>query len=161
MVPIEKEKEVKFKFPECDHLSGSILQLDEVDFYYTKDKYIFRGVDIAATMDSRICVVGENGSGKTTLLKVLLGELEPVKGLRHTHRSLRIGYFAQHHIDALTMSTNSLELMQTRFPGHTQEEYRGGLGKFGVSGDMALQPILSLSGGQKSRVAFAILSFQK
>ena len=61
LVPVEKEKIVKFKFPECDHLSGSILQLDEVDFYYAKDKYIFRGVNISATMDSRICVVGENG----------------------------------------------------------------------------------------------------
>ena len=94
-------------------------------------------------------------------MKVLLGELEPVKGIRHTHRSLRIGYFTQHHIDALTMTTNSLELMQTRFPGRTQEEYRAELGKFGVIGDMALQPIISLSGGQKSRVAFALLSFQK
>ncbi len=117
MTPIEKEKEVHFKFPDSDHLNGSILQLDEVDFYYTKDRYIFKHVDIAASMDSRICVVGENGSGKTTLLKVLLGEMEPVKGMRKTHRSLRIGYFTQHHIDALTMATNALELMQTRFPG--------------------------------------------
>jgi ATPase subunit of ABC transporter with duplicated ATPase domains len=54
--------------------------------------------------------------GKTTLLKVLIGELEPVKGVRHTHRSLRLGYFTQHHIDALTMNMNSVELLQAKFP---------------------------------------------
>lgn len=142
-------------------MNGTILRLDEVSFYYTKDKYIFKNVDISASMDSRICIVGENGAGKTTLLKVLIGELEPVKGVRHTHRALRIGYFTQHHIDSLTMNQNSVELMQSRFPNRTIEEYRAELGKFGVSGDLALQPLISLSGGQKSRVAFALLSFAR
>jgi ATP-binding cassette subfamily F protein 3 len=97
-------------------MNGTILRLDEVDFYFTKDRYIFRKVDISANMDSRICIVGENGAGKTTLLKVLIGELEPIKGVRHTHRALRIGYFTQHHIDGLVMSQNSVEVMQSRFP---------------------------------------------
>jgi ATP-binding cassette subfamily F protein 3 len=139
-------------------MNGTILRLDEVDFYFSKEKYVFKKVDISASMDSRICIVGENGAGKTTLLKVLIGELEPVKGIRHTHRALRIGYFTQHHIDALNMNMNCVELMQSRYPGRLTEEYRAELGKFGVSGDMALQSIASLSGGQKSRVAFAILS---
>jgi ATP-binding cassette subfamily F protein 3 len=114
---VEKDKEVHFKFPEPDFLHGTILKLDEVDFHYTNNKYIFRNVNISATMSSRICVVGENGSGKTTLLKIILGDLEPVSGFRQTHRALRIGYFAQHHIDALTMNYNSVELMQNKFPG--------------------------------------------
>lgn len=152
---------VHFKFPEVDHMNGTILRLDEVDFYFSKDKFIFKKVDISACMDSRICIVGENGAGKTTLLKVLIGELEPVKGIRHTHRSLRIGYFTQHHIDALNMNMSCVELMASRYPGRLTEEYRAELGKFGVSGDMALQSIASLSGGQKSRVAFAILSMHK
>lgn len=158
LLPIEKEKEVHFKFPEPDFLNGSILQLDEVDFYYSKDKPIFRNVNISATMESRICIVGENGAGKTTLLKVLLGELSPVKGIRHAHRNLKIGYFTQHHIDDLNFNMSSLELLQNKFPGKNQEDYRAALGKFGVSGDMALQSIISLSGGQKSRVAFAAMS---
>lgn len=160
LVPIEKEKEVHFKFPEPDYLNGNILSLDEVDFYYSKEKPIFRNVNIAACMESRICIVGENGAGKTTLLKVLLGDLDPVRGMRHAHRSLKIGYFTQHHIDALNVTSSPLEFMQMRFPGFTQENYRASLGKFGVSGDMALQPIISLSGGQKSRVAFAALTMQ-
>lgn len=51
------------RFPDVDNLNGTILRLDEVDFCYSKDKYIFKKVDISATMDSRICIVGENGSG--------------------------------------------------------------------------------------------------
>lgn len=139
-------------------MNGTILRLDEVDFYYSKERYIFKNVDISATMDSRICIVGENGSGKTTLLKVLIGENEPKKGIRHTHRALRLGYFTQHHIDGLNLALNSVEVMQEKYPGRSTEEYRAELGKFGVIGDMALQPIVSLSGGQKSRVAFALLS---
>lgn len=61
--------------------------------------------------------VGENGAGKTTLLKILLGELEPVSGYRHAHRSLRIGYFTQHHVDQLQMNQTAVELLATRFPG--------------------------------------------
>nr|APD26560.1 ATP-binding cassette transporter subfamily F member 3 protein [Brachionus koreanus] len=156
--PIEKEKEVHFKFPDVEWMNGTILRLDEVDFYYSKERYIFKNVDISATMDSRICLVGENGSGKTTLLKVLIGENEPKNGFRHTHRALRLGYFTQHHIDGLNLALNSVEIMQEKYPGRPIEEYRAELGKFGVIGDMALQPIVSLSGGQKSRVAFALLS---
>ncbi|CAF0895669.1 unnamed protein product [Brachionus calyciflorus] len=156
--PIEKEKEVHFKFPDVEWMNGTILRLDEVDFYFSKERYIFKNVDISATMDSRICIVGENGAGKTTLLKVLIGEYEPKKGFRQTHRALRLGYFTQHHIDGLNLAFNSVEVMQEKFPGRPIEEYRAELGKFGVAGDMALQPIVSLSGGQKSRVAFALLS---
>lgn len=156
--PVEKEKEVVLKFPNVDHLNGSILRLDEVDYYYTKERPIFKKVDISASMDSRICIVGENGAGKTTLLKVLTGDFEPTNGFRHTHRALRIGYFTQHHVDGLTMNMNCVEVMQNKFPNRPIEEYRGELGKFGVSGDMAMQSINSLSGGQKSRVAFALLS---
>ena len=152
---------VHLKFPEVEYMNGTILRLDEVDFYFNKEKYIFKKVDISACMESRICIVGENGAGKTTLLKVLIGELEPVKGIRHTHRALRIGYFTQHHIDGLSMNMTCVEVMQAKYPGRLTEEYRAELGKFGVSGDMALQSVASLSGGQKSRVAFAILSMLK
>lgn len=62
--------------------------------------------------------MGENGAGKTTLLKILLGELSPSKGVRHAHRSLRIGYFSQHHVDQLEMDLTSVELLAQRFPGN-------------------------------------------
>ena len=100
-------------------------------------------------------------SGKTTLLKLLLGSLEPSKGLRNAHRNLKIGYFSQHHIDQLNLNMNSIEFLQSKFPGQTAEQYRAFLGKFGVSGDLATQPIVALSGGQKSRTAFAAVAMMK
>ena len=66
--------------------------------------------------------VGENGAGKTTLLKILLGELNPVKGIRHAHRNLKIGYFSQHHIDQLEMNMNSVEVLAAKLPGTVNVE---------------------------------------
>ncbi|KAK6620399.1 hypothetical protein RUM44_006800 [Polyplax serrata] len=153
--PVEKETEVILKFPETDALSPPILQLNEVSFHYTPETVIFSNVNLSATLDSRICIVGENGAGKTTLLKIVMGILTPTKGLRHVHRNLKFGYFSQHHVDQLDMTLNSVELLQSTIPGKRVEEYRRQLGSFGISGDLALQQIASLSGGQKSRVAFA------
>ncbi|XP_045619070.1 ATP-binding cassette sub-family F member 3 [Procambarus clarkii] len=155
--PIEKEVGLVLKFPEVEKLNTPILQLDEVQFEYTKGMTIFSGVNLSAAMDSRICIVGENGTGKTTLLKILLGELEPTSGHRVCNRSLRIGYFTQHHVDQLDLRMCSVELLQNKYPGKTVEEYRRQLGSFGVSGDLALQQVASLSGGQKSRVAFSLM----
>ncbi|KAL5015228.1 hypothetical protein ScPMuIL_009498 [Solemya velum] len=156
--PVEKETDVIMKFPECEKLSPPILQLDELYFYYKKDHVVFKNICVNASMDSRICIVGENGAGKTTLLKILLGDLDPVQGLRHCHRNLRIGYFSQHHVDQLDMNVTSVELLAERFPGKPIESYRAALGSYGVSGDLALRPVATLSGGQKSRVAFAVLN---
>ena len=61
--------------------------------------------------------VGENGAGKTTLLKILLGELEPISGIRHVHRNIRIGYFSQHHVDQLELNMNCVEVLQSKYPG--------------------------------------------
>ncbi|XP_018564615.1 ATP-binding cassette sub-family F member 3 [Anoplophora glabripennis] len=153
--PIVKETEVVLKLPETEPLSPPILQLDEVSFRYNTERLIFSNVNLGATMDSRICIVGDNGAGKTTLLKIIMGILSPTLGMRHVHRNLKFGYFSQHHVDQLDMNVNSVELLQQTYPGKPIEEYRRQLGSFGVSGDLALQTVSSLSGGQKSRVAFA------
>lgn len=81
--------------------------------------------------------------------------LQPTGGLLHSHRGLRLGYFSQHHVDQLEMNVSSVELLQNAYPGKPIEEYRRQLGSFGVSGELALQVVASLSGGQKSRVALA------
>lgn len=161
LVPLEKEAEVILKWPEPDAISPPVLQIDEVTFYYDKDKPIFQNVDLSANMDSKIGIVGENGAGKSTILKILLGQLDPVKGHRFGHRQLKLGYFSQHHVDQLDMNLNCVEFIQTKMPGQPIEFYRGQLGQFGVSGDLALQSLFSLSGGQKSRVSFAAMSIEK
>lgn len=155
--PVEKEAEVTLKFPEVELIAPPALQLDEVNFAYNSTRTILNKVNLSASSESRICIVGENGAGKTTLLKILTGDLSPTSGLRNTSRQLRIGYFNQHHVDMLDLSMCPVELLQSKFPGKPVEEYRRLLGGFGVTGDLALQTIASLSGGQKSRVAFAVL----
>jgi len=161
--PIEKETDITLKFPDVEKLSPPILMLSEVSFAYTNEvsgergPTVFSKVDLSATLESRICIVGENGAGKTTLLKLIMDQNTPTAGQRTAHRNLKFGYFSQHHVDQLDMSVCPVELMAQHFPGHKSEEYRRMLGQFGVSGDLALQQIESLSGGQKSRVAFAIL----
>lgn len=154
--PVDKESEVIMKFPDgFEKFSPPILQLDEVDFYYNPSHYIFCSLSVSADLESRICVVGENGAGKSTMLKILMGELAPVRGIRHAHRNLKIGYFSQHHIDQLDLNISAVELLAKKFPGKTEEEYRHHLGSYGVSAELAVRPVASLSGGQKSRVAFA------
>ncbi|XP_003493867.1 ATP-binding cassette sub-family F member 3 isoform X1 [Bombus vosnesenskii] len=158
--PMEKEGEVTLRFPDVEPLSPPILQLNEVSFSYTggvDNSYIFSGVNLTASLQSRICIVGENGAGKTTLLKIITGALSPTRGTVHVHRNLKFGYFSQHHVDQLDMRVCPVELLQNHFPGKPVEEYRRMLGSFGISGNLALQTISSLSGGQKSRVAFALM----
>ncbi|KAB1283291.1 ATP-binding cassette sub-family F member 3 [Camelus dromedarius] len=154
--PVDKELEVVMKFPDgFEKFSPPILQLDEVDFYYDPKHVIFSRLSISADLESRICVVGENGAGKSTMLKLLLGDLAPVRGIRHAHRNLKIGYFSQHHVEQLDLNVSAVELLARKFPGRPEEEYRHQLGRYGISGELAVRPVASLSGGQKSRVAFA------
>ncbi|XP_078041357.1 ATP-binding cassette sub-family F member 3 isoform X1 [Augochlora pura] len=157
--PMEKEGEVTLRFPDVEPLSPPILQLNEVSFSYTggSDNMIFTGVNLTASLQSRICIVGENGAGKTTILKIITGTLSPTRGTVHVHRNLKFGYFSQHHVDQLDMRVCPVELLQNNFPGKPIEEYRRMLGSFGITGNLALQNINSLSGGQKSRVAFALM----
>ncbi|KAJ7376206.1 ATP-binding cassette sub- F member 3 [Desmophyllum pertusum] len=156
--PVVVDPPVVLKFPECEKLSPPVLQLDEVIFYYEKGKVVLNKVSLSANQESRIALVGENGQGKTTLLKLLLGDLEPVSGLKFSHRNLKIGYFSQHHVDQLGSEQSPLELLASKFPGQHEEEYRRQLGRYGVIGDLALRPVRSLSGGQKSRVVMAVMS---
>ncbi|KAF3492021.1 translation initiation regulator Gcn20 [Arthroderma uncinatum] len=154
----ESEYTVHFKFPEVEKLSPPIIQMTGVTFGYTKDNVLLRNVDLDVQLDSRIGIVGPNGAGKTTVLKLLIGQLQPSSGLISQHPRLRIGFFAQHHVDALDMSTSAVGFMAKKYPGKTEEEYRRHLGAFGITGMTGLQKLELLSGGQKSRVAFACIS---
>lgn len=156
----EEEKETTFKFPDPDPLSPPILQMEEVTFGYTPDKIIIAGINLDMQMDSRIAIVGPNGAGKSTMLKVLTGAAQPRSGLVHRHGRLRMAYFTQHHVDQLDLSMSAVGFMASKWPGRTEEEYRRHLGSFGITGMVGLQSIKTLSGGQKSRVAFACLGLQ-
>jgi ATP-binding cassette subfamily F protein 3 len=158
--PPENEYSVHFKFPDVEKLSPPIVQMTDVSFGYTPTMPLLRNVDLDVQLDSRIGIVGPNGAGKTTVLKLLIGALQPTKGLMSQNPRLRIGYFAQHHVDALDLSMSAVGFMSKTYPGKADEEYRRHLGAFGITGMTGLQKMELLSGGQKSRVAFACLSLQ-
>ena len=116
--PMEKESEVTLRFPEVEALNPPILQINEVSFRYPNtNENVLTNVSLSATLQSRICIVGENGAGKTTLLKIVTGSLSPTSGTIHTHRNLKFGYFSQHHVDQLDLRVCPVELLQNHFPG--------------------------------------------
>ncbi|KAL5389950.1 hypothetical protein DPSP01_002009 [Paraphaeosphaeria sporulosa] len=156
----EAEYSVHFKFPEVEKLSPPIIQMSGVTFGYSPDKILLKNVDLDVQLDSRIGIVGPNGAGKTTALKLLIGALSPTTGLISQNPRLRVGFFAQHHVDALDLNDSAVGFMSKKFHGKTDEEYRRHLGAFGITGMTGLQKMELLSGGQKSRVAFACLSLQ-
>ncbi|EDK43302.1 protein GCN20 [Lodderomyces elongisporus NRRL YB-4239] len=155
--PPEDDKVVTFKFAEPDGISPPILQLQDVTFGYDPSKILFKDVNLDVQMDSRVAFCGGNGTGKTTLLKLIMGQLTPLSGYVNKNGRLRIGYFAQHHVDAMDLSLSAVSWMSKTFPGKSDEEYRRHLGSFGITGPLGLQKMQLLSGGQKSRVAFSAL----
>ncbi|GAP86784.1 putative ATP-binding subfamily member 3 [Rosellinia necatrix] len=156
--PPEAEYSVKFKFPDVEKLSPPIVQMSGVTFGYNPDNILLTNVDLDVQLDSRIGIVGPNGAGKTTILKLLIGKLSATQGLISQNSRLRIGFFAQHHVDALDLTMSAVSFMAKTYPGRSDEEYRRQLGSFGITGTTGLQKMEVLSGGQKSRVAFACLA---
>ena len=126
----ESDYVVHFKFPEVEKISPPILQMDDVAFGYTPDRPLLKNVELSVQLDSRIGIVGPNGAGKTTVLKLLTGQLQPTSGLISTHSRLRVGFFAQHHVDALDLTTSPVSFMAKTYPGKTDEEYRRHLGAY-------------------------------
>ncbi|KAL8392392.1 hypothetical protein RB595_002545 [Gaeumannomyces hyphopodioides] len=158
--PPEAEYSVHFAFPDVEKMSPPIIQMSGVTFGYTPDKILLRDVDLDVQLDSRIGIVGPNGAGKTTVLRLLIGKLTPTSGIISQNPRLRVGFFAQHHVDALDLNVSAVTFMAKTYPGRTDEEYRRQLGAFGITGTTGLQKMEVLSGGQKSRVAFACLALQ-
>jgi ATP-binding cassette subfamily F protein 3 len=155
----ETDDEVTFRFPEAEKISPPVLQMTDVSFSYG-DKQILKHVDLDVQLDSRVAVIGPNGAGKTTMLKLLIEQLSPSSGIVQRHPRLRVAYFAQHHVDGLELHLSAVAFMAKHWPGRSEEEYRRHLAAFGLTGTLGLGKMATLSGGQKSRVAFACLSLQ-
>lgn len=159
---VAEDPDFQFSFPACDELFGALVEFRDVTFQYPgAPRPIFQHLNTVFTNDARICITGQNGQGKSTLLKLVLDDLSPTLGEIIQNPRLRIGRFSQHHIDMLDLTLTCVEFLRKNFPGSTEQEYRAHLGRYGLSGDTGLQPIHTLSGGQKSRMAFAWMSFTK
>mmetsp|Transcript_2245 Transcript_2245/g.9725 ORF Transcript_2245/g.9725 Transcript_2245/m.9725 type:complete len:781 (-) Transcript_2245:119-2461(-) len=126
-----------------------------------EERLLFKDVHFGVDLDSRLVLVGANGAGKSTLLNLIMSKLRPVNGDIHVNPRLRIGIFTQHATEAFNMDLSAVENMMVEFKGHDALSCRSFLGRFQISGEIANRPMSMLSGGQKSRVAFAFLAFRK
>ena len=152
---------LKLDFPCATALPPPCISVTNVAFGYDADKPpLYSGLHFGVDMDSRIAVIGPNGAGKSTFLKLLFGELVPTEGMIQRHCKLRLARFSQHHMDMMDPEEDALTHMRRLDTDVSVEEARKFLGRCGLSGDLALKPIKVLSGGQKSRVAFAELAWR-
>jgi len=106
-----------------------------------------------------ILVLGANGAGKSTLIKLIMQQEDSLEGIISVNRQAIVGYFAQHHVDNLDVDLSSLDYLRKTFPGATPEDCFKQLSTYGLKGKIATQKISTLSGGQKSRVSFAVMTW--
>jgi ATP-binding cassette subfamily F protein 3 len=137
-----------------------LLRAEKMGFAYGEKK-LFANVDLVLRAGARIALLGPNGAGKSTLIKLLVGELAPTTGKLETTPDIRIGYFAQHQLENLDSAATPLQHMERLAPKETTLALRSFLGRFGLAGDSEDRPVASFSGGEKSRLALALLAWQK
>jgi ATP-binding cassette subfamily F protein 3 len=133
-----------------------LLVLDEMAVGY-QGVALIKDIVLAIRPGERIGLLGRNGAGKTTLIKLLAKELAPLNGKRVEGKDLNIGYFAQHQLEQLRLDESPLQHMMKLDPLTREQEHLNFLGGFDFKGDMARSPCLNFSGGEKSRLALALL----
>ena len=142
-------------------LNPPIIRFDDVKLGYTEDVTVLRGLNQRIDPDDRIGILGKNGEGKSTFAKAVMGELLPQDGFIKRHKKLRIGYFAQHQIDALNPLASAYDHILELMPEATEAQRRARLAQFGLGVKNAETPAGDLSGGEKARLLFSLVGFHK
>ncbi len=144
-----------FTFPAPEQLAPPIVTLDRAAVGYD-GRAVLKGLELRIDQDDRIALLGRNGEGKSTLSKLLAGRLQPMAGAVVRSGKLRIGYFAQHQVDELTLDETPLQHVQRLRPAEPPSRLRARLAGFGLLADQADTPVARLSGGQKARLSLLI-----
>lgn len=161
IAPAHFESPFYFRFPTPDKQPQVLLQLSEADIGYTQNAPIVRNIEFSILAGSRIGLLGHNGAGKSTLIKTLANAQALLGGERSEGTHLRIGYFAQHQLEALDLNASCALHLQRLSPKASEQSIRNFLGGFGFSGDRAFETITHFSGGEKARLALAIVAWQQ
>ena len=125
------------------------------------ERVLLSNLNLVLRAGARIALLGPNGAGKSTLIKLLVGELTPSAGRVERTANIRIGYFAQHQLDHLDAAATPLEHLQRLAPDAKTQDLRNFIGRFGLAGEHEERPVSGFSGGEKSRLALALLAWQK
>jgi ATP-binding cassette subfamily F protein 3 len=181
---VRADRPFRFQFAVPDRLPDSMLQLEEVDAGYSAtsptDEFrevapsaeasvqegegvttILHQVRFRLEAGERIGLLGPNGAGKSTLVKTLVGELSPLAGERKAHKDLKIGYFAQHTVESLREGASPFDHLQDKAPGVGAQVIRDFLGTWNFAGDRAFESVDGFSGGERARLALALIAWDK
>lgn len=165
LAPLRAAAEFSFEFREPERAPNPLLVLDQVDTGYrsesNEEKIIVGNIAFTLQAGQRIGLLGVNGAGKSTLIKTIAGDLSPLSGEKHLGKGLVVGYFAQQQLEMLQHDDSPLMHLMRIAPNAREQELRDFLGRFNFPGDMVKSPIAPFSGGEKARLALALIVWQK
>jgi ATP-binding cassette subfamily F protein 3 len=170
LAPLHVTAPFSFEFREPLRAPNPLLVLEDADAGYgdktagnrtAGEKTVLRDINFSLQSEQRYGLLGINGAGKSTLIKTIAGELKPLRGTALFNKGLVIGYFAQHQVEMLRDDQSPLWHLQKISPAAREQDLRNFLGGFNFPGDMALGPIASFSGGEKARLALALIVWQR
>ena len=147
-----------FEFPSPDEQRPPLVNMERAKIGYSEDAVILINVSLRIDPDDRIALLGRNGNGKTTLARLLSGQLKPMSGSMAQSGKMRVGYFSQHQVEELDYQDTPIQHMTRLMPDAKPGAVRGQLARFGFSGDKAGIEVKHLSGGERARLALALIT---
>jgi ATP-binding cassette subfamily F protein 3 len=160
IAPAHIDSPFYFNFPEPQKVHSALANISQADLGYG-EKTILSQVNFDLQPGTRVGLLGPNGAGKSTLISSLTGDIKLISGAKVYGENVKIGYFAQHQLEVLDLQASPLLHLQRISPKATDQEIRNFLGGFDFHNDKALDPIKDFSGGEKARLALAIIVWQK
>src|SRR6476469_7236029 len=149
---------LSFAFPSPTELKPPLITLEMAAVGYEEANPVLRSLNLRIDPDERIALLGRNGNGKTTLARLLAAKLAPMEGAISASGKMRVGYFTQYQVEELHGDDTPLQHMNRAMEGQTPGAVRAQLGRFGFSGDKATTAARKLSGGEKARLALALIT---
>jgi ATP-binding cassette subfamily F protein 3 len=150
----ERRSSIRFRFPPTERIGRIAIRGEGLVKAYG-EHVVLGGVDVQVERGDRIAIIGANGAGKTTLLRILGGEMTPDQGEVHYGNRVKLGYYAQHHAEALPRNATVYDAVVKRCPDEDRTRTRAALGAMHMRDDDVEKPVRVLSGGERARVALA------
>ncbi len=159
IAPAHVDSPFHFSIPQADKISDPLLTLDEATLGYSEP--VLQNINLSLHPGDRIGLLGPNGAGKSTLMKSLVGAISLLDGHKFEGGNLKVGYFSQHQVDDLDLSKTAYQYIHQLDTEKTEQQVRTYLGGYDFKNDKVKDPINLFSGGEKARLALAIIAYQK